>query len=112
MQSHLRNEVLQWAIKHQIIDLIQIFNDEDINHPFLKVQALNVSYKSIQIIPSFFSYFIELQILDISHNHLTEIPQEVIRLSKLQYIDISWNRISDIPQFQECVIVKNRYCRG
>ena len=112
MQSQLRNEVLQWALKHKITELVQTFDDNDIEDPFLKVRALDLSYKSIHTIPSFFSSFTELVILDISHNQLTIIPQIILQLPKLQYINLNWNPLSIIPQFPEGVVVKNIYCRG
>lgn len=112
MQKQLHNEVLDWATKHEITDLIQQMYGSETNNVFLKIRALDLSYKSLQTIPSFFSHFTELQILDLSHNQLTKIPEEISRLPKLQYIDINWNPISAIPKFAEGVVVKNIYCRG
>lgn len=112
MKTQLRNEVLKWAIGHKITELIQTFNDADIEDPFIKTQALNLSYKSIETLPSFFSNFTELQFLDLSHNRLTQIPNEILELPKLIYIDISWNKIDPIPTFAKGVVVKSFYCRG
>lgn len=112
MQKQLHNEILEWATKYEITDLIQQMYESEADNPFLKIRALDMSYKTLQTIPSFFSHFIELQILNLSHNHLTYIPQEILQLPKLQYIDISWNHIRTIPKFAKNVIVKSMYCRG
>ena len=111
MQQRQRNDVLEWANRYEITDLFYIFSDKDIRDPFLKIQILNLSYRSLQVIPDFFANFRELQILDFSHNNITDIPMDVVALPKLQYIDMSHNPVGTIPTFAKGVVVKSLYCQ-
>ena len=94
-----RTEIIQWAEKYEIEELLELFTCKSYENPCLHVRSLNLSKKGLEELPDFLFEFTGLKELNLSHNHLQTLPTEIAQLSKLEFLDISWNHIVELPEF-------------
>lgn len=96
-----RAEIIRWAEKYKVQELLEIFTCKDVsmNQLFLHVKSLNLSYKDLSVLPHFLFEFTGLKELNLSHNHLQTLPTEIAQLFQLEFLDISWNHIVELPEF-------------
>ena len=111
MQEIKRTEIIQWAEKYEIQELLELFTSKSYENPCLHVRSLNLSKKGLEELPDFLFEFTELQTLDLSHNQLRELPEKITMLSHLEFLDISWNHILHVPPINKKTIVKKIYNR-
>lgn len=84
------NSLMQWCIKHEIIEKEYDFA------AFKSLKRLDLSGKKLEYIPDEIGYLTELSILNLSNNRLEGLPNTLYNLKSLINLDLRRNRLTSI----------------
>lgn len=91
-------KLLEWALEHNVEEILKVSSSKT-KDALLGLETLDISNKSISVVPSEIRYLTNLKELDLSHNQLTEFPQELVYLKKLKTLNLSWNKIDNYQDY-------------
>src|SRR4051794_4532627 len=75
-------------LKNEIIELSKLLP---------KVTKLNLSHRSIKVLPNEIHLLTELKELNLDHNELMQLPDSIGHLAQLEVLKVGHNKLTELP---------------
>ncbi len=88
-----RQKLIDWAYSQKIESLL--VQEEEL----AGLESIDLSNKSLSVLPDEIGYLQNLKSIDLSHNTITALPDTFAELHELTHLNLSFNSLSKVPTF-------------